>query len=79
MYKRSLEEYFDKYFENILTPTCQPFGCRGGGVGAEGTYSCQSVLLALSEEYRNAMDRSDYVVSILMNLSKAFDSICPLL
>ena len=34
---------------------------------------CQSTLLRLVEDWRQAMDRRDYVAAILMDLSKAFD------
>jgi hypothetical protein len=36
-------------------------------------YSCQSVLLKLTEEWRAALDKGKYVGTVLMDLSKAFD------
>ena len=35
-------------------------------------FSCQSVLLDITEEWRNALDRNEYVAAILMDLAKAF-------
>ena len=40
-------------------------------------FSCQSVLLAITEEWRKALDRGEYVAAILMDLSKAFDCLSP--
>jgi hypothetical protein len=37
-------------------------------------YSCQSVLLRITEEWREALDQGKYVGTVLMDLSKAFDS-----
>ena len=36
-------------------------------------FSCQSVLLAISEEWRSALGRGDHVAAFFMDLSKAFD------
>ena len=37
-------------------------------------HSCQSVLLKLNEDWRSALDNNQYVGTVLMDLSKAFDS-----
>ena len=65
LFERTLEEQFSNHFEN---PYLSAF--RKG-------FSCQSVLLAITEEWRRALDRNDYVASILMDLSKAFDCLSP--
>ena len=36
---------------------------------------CQSTLLGLVEYWRGALDRHEYVAAVLMDLSKAFDSL----
>ena len=66
--ERSLEEQLSEYFEKIFNPYLSAF--RKG-------YSCQSVLLAISEEWQSALDRSDHVGAILMDLSKVFDCLPP--
>ena len=64
LYERTLEEQLSVYFENLFHPYLSAF---------RKIYSCQSVLLAISEEWRSPLDRGDYVAAILMDLSKAFD------
>ena len=64
LFERTLEEQLSKHFENIFNPYLSAF--RKG-------FSCQSVLLAITEEWRKALDRGEYVAAILMDLSKAFD------
>ena len=63
IFKRALEERPGEYFEKHFNPYLSAF--RKG-------FSCQSVLLAITEEWRNALDRNEYVATILMHLSKAF-------
>ena len=36
-------------------------------------YGCQSTLLRIIEDWKQALDENKYVVTILMDLSKAFD------
>ena len=60
MYEIQLSEYFDKIFN--------PFVCafrRGHG--------CQTTLLGLLEDWREALDKNQYIAAVLMDLSKAFD------
>jgi hypothetical protein len=55
-----LADYFDKIFN--------PFLCvfrRGHG--------CQTTLLRLPEDWHEALDKNQYVATVLMDLSKAFD------
>ena len=68
LFERTLEEQLSKHFENIFNPYLSAF--RKG-------FSCQSVLLAITEEWRKALDRGEYVAAILMDLSKAFDCLPP--
>ena len=42
-------------------------------------YSCQSTLLALTESWRQALDENKIAAAILMDLSKAFDCVNPML
>ena len=64
----AMEEQLSNYFETIFNPYLSAF--RKG-------FSCQSVLLAITEEWRKALDRNEYVAAILMDLSKAFDCLPP--
>ena len=60
VYEIQLSEYFDKIFN--------PFLCafrRGHG--------CQTTLLGLLEDWREALDKNQYIAAVLMDLSKAFD------
>ena len=57
-------EQLSKHFENTFDPYLSAI--RKG-------FSCQSVLLAITEDWRKALDRVEYVAAILMDLSKAFD------
>ena len=68
LFERSLEEQLSNHFENNFNPYLSAF--RKG-------FSCQSVLLAITEEWRRALDRNKYVATILMDLSKAFDCLSP--
>ena len=68
IFERALEEQLSEYFEKHFHPYLSAF--RKG-------FSCQSVLLAITEEWRNALDRNEYVAAILMDLSKAFDCLPP--
>ena len=52
------------FFENIFNPYLCAFR-RGHG--------CQKILLRLLEDWRNALDKNQYVAAVLMDLSKAFD------
>ena len=68
LFERTLEEQLSNHFEKIFNPYLSAF--RKG-------FSCQSVLLAITEEWQRALDRSEYVGTILMDLSKAFDCLPP--
>lgn len=57
---KQLVSYFDNIFHNFLAAFRSKFGC-------------QTTLLRLIEDWKNALDRHEYVAAILMDLSKAFD------
>ena len=64
IFEKTINDQLSAHFENIFNPflgACRP------GMG------CQSTLLRLVEDWRQALDRRDYVAAILMDLSKAFD------
>ena len=66
VFERTISRQLDDYFSNIFHPFLSAY--RSG-------YSCETVLLALTEEWRRALDRNHYVAAILMDLSKAFDCV----
>ena len=55
-----LSDYFDNIFHNFLC------AFRKG-------HGCQTTLLRLLEDWKQALDKNHYVAAILMDLSKAFD------
>ena len=55
-----LSHYFDNIFHNFLC------AFRKG-------HGCQTTLLRLLEDWKQALDKNHYVAAILMDLSKAFD------
>ena len=63
LFERTLEEQFSYHFEKKKKNQSIPF--RKG-------ISCQSVLLAVTEEWQRALDGNEYVAAILMDLSKTF-------
>ena len=65
VFERILADQFLEFFENILSPFLSAY--RKG-------YSCQHVLLQLTEFWRKALDQGEAVGTIAMDLSKAFDS-----
>jgi len=64
IFERAVAEQMSYFFKDIFNPKLSAF--RRG-------YSCQSTLLALTEKWRAALDRNEYVAAVLMDLSKAFD------
>ena len=55
-----LTEYFSQHF-NVYLSAFRP------------GYGCQSTLLRVIEDWKQALDNNKYVAAILMDLSKAFD------
>jgi hypothetical protein len=66
VFERTISRQLDDYFSSIFHPFLSAY--RKG-------YSCQSVLLALTEEWRKALDGNQHTAAILMDLSKAFDCV----
>jgi hypothetical protein len=66
VFERTISRQLDDYFSSIFHPFLSAY--RKG-------YSCQSVLLALTEEWRKALDGNQFTPAIMMDLSKAFDCV----
>jgi hypothetical protein len=64
IFGKILEQQLSDFFENIFNPYLCAFG-RG--------HACQTTLLRLLEDWRNALDKNQYAAAVLMDLSKAFD------
>ena len=64
VFERILSDQLTDYFKSILSPKLSAY--RKG-------YSCQQVLLNLTELLRSALDENKYVGTISTDLSKAFD------
>ena len=64
LFESIMAEQLTAYFENILSHLVSAY--RKG-------YSCQHVILRLTELWRKALDDNNYVGTIAMDLSKAFD------
>ena len=64
IFEKILEQQLSDFFENIFNPYLCAFR-RGHG--------CQTTLLSLLEDWRNALEKNQYVAAVLMDLSKAFD------
>ena len=64
LFESIMAEQLTTYFETILSPFVSAY--RKG-------YSCQHVILRLTELWRKALDDNNYVGTIAMDLSKAFD------
>ena len=60
-----LSDQMIMFSSNILNPSLSAY--RKG-------YSCQHVILQLTEYWRETLDNNDYVGTMAMDLSKAFDS-----
>ena len=64
VYEKVIEIKLADYFDKIFNPFLCAFR-RGHG--------CQTTLLGLLEDWREALDKNQYVAAVLMDLSKAFD------
>ena len=65
-YERSLNTQLSIHYDTIFNPF---IGAFRQGMG------CQSTLLRMVEDWRNALDICQYAAAIMMDLSKAFDCI----
>ena len=64
IYERAINEQLTSYFNQHFNVHLSAF--RPG-------YGCQSTLLRITEDWKQALDENKYVAAILMDLSKAFD------
>ena len=70
VFERTISEQLEEYFDHVFNPLLSAY--RRG-------YSCQSTLLAMIERWRRALDENEIAAAILMDLSKAFDCVNPVL
>ncbi len=66
IYERLLDSQSSKYFYSVLSTVIAAYRKH---------HSCQDVLLSAVDNWKQALDNDEYVGAILMDLSKAFDSI----
>ena len=64
IFETAIEKQLSEHFLNIFNKFLAAF--RSG-------YGCQSTLLRILEDWKKALDNDEYLVAILMDLSKAFD------
>ena len=64
LYEKVISEQLSQYFEDIFDRYLCAFR-KGQG--------CQTTLLRLLEDWKQALDKNEYVAVVLMELSKAFD------
>ena len=64
LFERIMSDQIMSYFKNILSPHLSAY--RAG-------YSCQHVIINLTEFWRESLDQNEYVGTISTDLSKAFD------
>ena len=64
IYERSINEQLTSYFNQHFNIYLSAF--RPG-------YGCQSTLLRIIKDWKQALDENKYIAAILMDLSKAFD------
>jgi retron-type reverse transcriptase len=68
VFSKIFEKVFETQLSDFFDTIFDPFLCafrRGHG--------CQTTLLRLLEDWREALDKNYYIASVLMDLSKAFD------
>jgi hypothetical protein len=63
-FEKVFETQLSDFFDTIFNPFLCAFRCGHG---------CQTTLLRLLEDWREALDKNYYIASVLMDLSKAFD------
>ena len=66
IYERIIQNQLSEYFKQFLSPAM--CGYRNG-------YSAQFALVALIEKFKESLDKGGYAGAMLMDLSKAFDTI----
>jgi hypothetical protein len=70
VFERLLTTQLNERFENVFAPCISAY---------RKSYSCETSLLKLVEDWKHAVDSSDYVGIISTDMSKAFDSLHPAL
>jgi hypothetical protein len=68
VFSKTFEKVFETQLSDFFDTIFDPFLCafrRGHG--------CQTTLLRLLEDWREALDKNYYIASVLMDLSKAFE------
>ena len=63
-FERAINDQLVFYFSKNFHPYLSAF-CSG--------YECQTALLKINEDWKNALDQHKFAAAILMDLSKAFD------
>ena len=66
IYERVLHIQLSGHFEHLLSPAM---------CGYRNEYSAQFALVALIEKFKESLDKGGYAGAMLMDLSKAFDTI----
>ncbi|XP_053405312.1 probable splicing factor, arginine/serine-rich 1 [Mercenaria mercenaria] len=64
IFEQSISLQLNTHFEKVFHKFLSAFRAK---------YGCQTTLLRLIEDWKSALDRHEYVATILMDLSKAFD------
>ena len=64
VFERTIYSQITEHFNTIFNPFLAAF--RAG-------YGCQTTLLRVIEDWKEALDENKYIAAILMDLSKAFD------
>jgi len=64
IFERTIYDQLTEHFDKIFHPSLSAF--RSG-------YGCQTALLKIIEDWKNALDENKFTAAILMDLSKAFD------
>ena len=66
VFERIMEQQIAPYMEEFMSP----YLC-----GSRKGFSTQHALIALIEKWKSSLDQKGYAGSILMDLSKAFDTL----
>ncbi len=69
---------FSKIFESVLNDQLQKYFDTNLSIllsAFRKMYSCQAILLKMVEDWKKALDNYQHTGIIIINLSKAFDSI----
>ena len=64
IFEKVINDQLSTHFENIFNNYLAAFRPK---------YGCQTTLLRICEDWKQALDRGDHVAAVLMDVSKAFD------